>query len=258
MDDLFLFKIYFLLVEIVSIPLAFYLEGKRKKTLPQAQPYKWGFFIGCTGLAFAPVAMFSLYHVIFLGIRDLAFLVVGFLWPACMSLFGAYTIKRRRWAWVLGTILSLNPILWGINGFYLRNRWAEFRIEAGANLRSPSQVSVRDLLNRLNGWQRIGVVLSVLWVFFVCGYSVYEYVRGGSGTRYLIEMVRADNMPFSKPPSFEDFDQKPRIKVGFLFAAIVGPLALVWGMADLVIIAARWIVVLFHWIAAGFRKKSGG
>jgi hypothetical protein len=111
--------------------------------------------------------------------------------------------------------------------------------------------------NRLNGWQRIGVVLSALWVLFVCGYSVYEYVQGGSSTRYLIEMVRADNMPFGKAPSFEDFDQKPRINVGLLFAAIVGPLALAWAMADLVIIAVRWIVVLFRWIAAGFGKKRG-
>lgn len=112
-------------------------------------------------------------------------------------------------------------------------------------------------VGQLNGWQRIGLVLSVLWVCFVCGYSAYEYVQGGSGTRYLIEMVRTDNMPFSNPPSFEDFVQKPRLNVGLLIVAIIGPLAFVWAMADLVVVAVRWVLVIVRWIVAGFRKKNG-
>lgn len=102
---------------------------------------------------------------------------------------------------------------------------------------------------RLSGWQRIGVVLSLLWVVFVCGYSVYEYVRAERGTQYFIEMVRADGKPFSHPPSFEDFVQKPRIKLGLLFSAIVLPPAAAW--------AITWLfAVTFRWVAAGFRKNG--
>ena len=32
-------------------------------------------------------------------------------------------LKYNKYAFLIATIISLNPLLWIINGFYLRNRW---------------------------------------------------------------------------------------------------------------------------------------
>jgi hypothetical protein len=39
---------------------------------------------------------------------------------------GWFIIKRKPWAWVVGTVFSFNIFLWVINYAYGRNRWREF------------------------------------------------------------------------------------------------------------------------------------
>lgn len=46
-----------------------------------------------------------------------------------VAFFGYKIIKRKKWSWILGTIMSLNPILFIINWIYARNRWDEFTQE---------------------------------------------------------------------------------------------------------------------------------
>ncbi len=53
-------------------------------------------------------------------------LVVILSYALAIAVTHFFITKRQRWAWVIGTILQFNPILWVINGFYARNRWAEF------------------------------------------------------------------------------------------------------------------------------------
>ena len=43
-----------------------------------------------------------------------------------IAVSGWFIIQRKRWAWVVGTIASLNPLMWIINYIYGRNRWREF------------------------------------------------------------------------------------------------------------------------------------
>src|SRR5205807_1133780 len=46
----------------------------------------------------------------------------------------------------------------------------------------------------LRGWQRIGVVLSLLWVAFTVSYAAYEIHAGNPfNTNLLVEMVPAGN-----------------------------------------------------------------
>lgn len=50
---------------------------------------------------------------------------------------GVAILKMSRWALLMGTIGSLNPILWIINGIYLKSRWSHRRLigeEAAAEL----------------------------------------------------------------------------------------------------------------------------
>lgn len=40
---------------------------------------------------------------------------------------------------------------------------------------------------RLNGWNRIGIVLSILWVLFLAGVGWVSYAKGGGG--YFVETI---------------------------------------------------------------------
>jgi hypothetical protein len=48
------------------------------------------------------------------------------MWLALSAVSGWFIIQRKRWAWVGGTILSFNILVWIINYIYGRNRWGEF------------------------------------------------------------------------------------------------------------------------------------
>lgn len=63
--------------------------------------------------------------------------VVGALLLVLNIWLGAAILSMSRWAFLLGTIASLNPILWVINGIYLKNRWNHPRVvgvEAAAEI----------------------------------------------------------------------------------------------------------------------------
>lgn len=115
-----------------SIPIAFQLEKKLKEHLPRTRPYKWGFFFGCINMACAPLALLMLF-LIPEGGDDAAIGLLLFIYFGVLTLCGYFIIKRKRWAWVVGTILQFNIISWIINGVYQKNRWCEFKSEE-ANL----------------------------------------------------------------------------------------------------------------------------
>lgn len=117
----------FLLIAIPAIVAAEILERRRKsRSTVHSLPYTWGYFQGCYGLIMGLGALIA--SPIALVVEDaepgawLIWLALAALWlPA-----GYFVIKRRRWAWVVHTIASLNPLWWIINTIYARRRWAEF------------------------------------------------------------------------------------------------------------------------------------
>ena len=52
------------------------------------------------------------------------FIVWGTLF-AISAVAHYFIIKRNKWAWIIGGILELNPVLWVTNYMYLKNRWVE-------------------------------------------------------------------------------------------------------------------------------------
>lgn len=107
--------------------IAFSMEVRRAELQPNTRPYTWGLFQGLAGLASG---------VVLLGIAVIAALFVPASAPETMGLAllmitfysipGYFVLKRKRWAWVVLTVASLNPLVWIINGIYGKNRWAEF------------------------------------------------------------------------------------------------------------------------------------
>jgi len=117
------------IVVIVSFVVSGKLETARKSRSPNTRPYRWGYFIGSVWLGQAALALLMLYSAA--SFPDIAgpalMLALNFTLGAAA---GSYIIQRQRWAWVLGTILTLNPVLWIAHFIYVRNRWAEFKEES--------------------------------------------------------------------------------------------------------------------------------
>jgi len=88
---------------------------------------------------------------------------------------------------------------------------------------------------RLNGWQRIGVILSALWIVFILSFAVYE-LRFGS--RYLL---------FIGPVTFESFTiyqdkmEWSRILLGRVVATALLPIPFFWLVAYGFVYALRWV-----------------
>ena len=110
---------------LVALPAAIVsseLEARRKKRVGDTElPYAWGYFQGVSGLLLGCWALVLAMFADDSGILVLA----GIVWAPS----GYFVIKRRKWAWVLHTIASLNPLWWIVNTIYGRNRWAEFDLD---------------------------------------------------------------------------------------------------------------------------------
>jgi hypothetical protein len=122
--------LYTILAIVGSIFTASALEKRLKSRTPATRPYRWGFYVGTMGIACAPIALLTILGAIVAGRNRnwipfgecLAFAVFFIVHTVC----GWFIIRRKRWAWVLGTIFSCNIFVWIINYNYGRNRWGEF------------------------------------------------------------------------------------------------------------------------------------
>lgn len=121
-----IFMFFVLIVAVIAIPVSFSLEKNRKSFEPNASSYKWGFFNGCLNFGVAaPISVLLVVAALF-GDPDVAGEILFYAgFSAFLSSCGWFIIKRKRWAWVCGTFLALNPIAWIINGTYAYNRWKE-------------------------------------------------------------------------------------------------------------------------------------
>ncbi len=157
-DITLLAGVYFIGAVIISLLAAFWLDLRLKSLLPTNGPYLWGFFFGSICfLACFPLAALSALEAIRAALSG--------KWAACSvhevstlvfaanALCGWFILRRKRWAWALGTFLGpisafpalrdllgpdpvflsfLGCIIWPVNYVYGRNRWTEFRIQASA------------------------------------------------------------------------------------------------------------------------------
>lgn len=112
----------------------------------------------------------------------------------------------------------------------------------------------------MNGWQRIGVVLSILWVITTLSYAIYERYAGDDSAKLLVEIVIIDAKtgasrplpPPHDPPTWDDIRPvnpqerlEPRLPIWRLGTVIIAPLMLGWALVYL-------CLFVFRWIAAGF------
>ncbi|HEY2377924.1 MAG TPA: hypothetical protein VGH98_18265 [Gemmatimonadaceae bacterium] len=111
----------------VNAVASFWLEKKRKARMPGTKPYTWGIYVGltsmfwgtllCVGTVVMALAAQSRYMVSIIVFA----MFVG--WVHAWS--GYYTIQRRRTAFVVATLISLNFVWWIANTIYGWKRWSE-------------------------------------------------------------------------------------------------------------------------------------
>jgi hypothetical protein len=84
--------------------------------------FGWWDFQGWAGLVLGPLAIAnSLSHVP----------AAAWTMIAINTMFAVMIIRYNKLFFLVGTVLSCNPILWIINGFYLRRRWDHPQINGG-------------------------------------------------------------------------------------------------------------------------------
>jgi drug/metabolite transporter (DMT)-like permease len=118
----------FLVLAIVAVILfapfvCAYLMNKRlNKKHPEFKSFFWGYYSAFALLVFQPFLVAGQLHN-----ADLSVLRFGVTFCFLITLpFSVMTIFRKRIGFILLTIITLNPILWIINGVYIKNRWNEF------------------------------------------------------------------------------------------------------------------------------------
>lgn len=97
------------------------------------------------------------------------------------------------------------------------------------------------LLSRLNGWHRIGVVASTLWIIFIALFAFREVsVLDPSQSGYLTDWVESD-----KPPILEGnyylIEADRKLRLWKVFLAMVVPIILLW-LGGFVV---AWVVDVF-------------
>jgi hypothetical protein len=122
------------------------------------------------------------------------------------------------------------------------------------------------MLSRTNGWQRIGIVLSVVWLIAACS-LVFLVTTSHSGAGPFLSISSAHCQPGA--PQIPSSQKHLRLSEAILGCSekyivpetqsinwlstlvfLFCPILLVWGLAFA-------LVLTFRWVAAGFRKRSG-
>lgn len=116
-------------IGVPSLILAIWHGGIWDAKSPEKLGFKWGYFVIYNTLI-NNVLLFG--FLIFAGIDEesIGLFLFGMAALAVSFAVAYFSVQRQRWALILSTLLSLNPLWMLINIFYLKNRWGEFQSES--------------------------------------------------------------------------------------------------------------------------------
>lgn len=101
------------------------IDVEFKELSPKSKPYIWGYFFG---ILYFMIGIFILCFAIFSFLNNKIDYVI-FIWliPVFFNtVLGIKVINRGDKAFTIATVLTLNPIIWVINYFYMKNRYDDF------------------------------------------------------------------------------------------------------------------------------------
>lgn len=116
--------VFLVLWFLASLWLAHRKDAELNRRLPDTLSYKWGYFLGYSGVIGAVGLAVSAVGVLLAGVGDGWSLAV-LAWALLFGVASYGVLQRRRWGWLFHIPLSLNPGLWAFNSVYASNRWRE-------------------------------------------------------------------------------------------------------------------------------------
>tara|TARA_B100000795_G_scaffold49422_1_gene32456 strand:+ start:195 stop:599 length:405 start_codon:yes stop_codon:yes gene_type:complete len=125
-----IYELLYYLVVIGLIILIYFiaknLNTNHRKKFLNHQDYVWGYFQGVGAMIFGTLyGLFYLYLLISLSAELLTIVIVSSL-SSITVILGYLVCKKSKQAIIWATVFSLNPVLWIINFFYIKNRRGDF------------------------------------------------------------------------------------------------------------------------------------
>jgi hypothetical protein len=155
-----------LAVAAVSLVAALFHNSKWKnRGMNGENLYKlgfvWGFFtIYSTVIGYSLFLLVLLYFGLTGNNANLESTAAVFAVLTCFLVVAWYALKRRVWALILLTLMSLNGIWMVVNFAYFRNRWDEFKQENAARKAGKNQSA--EALPNANGGRVSGGNVGIL------------------------------------------------------------------------------------------------
>lgn len=109
---------------LVSLKLAHRKDAELNQLLPETLSYKWGYFLGYSGVIGAAGIAVTAAAVLVAGLGG-GWLLAVLAYALLFGLASYGVLMRRKWGWLFHIPLSLNPGLWAFNSVYASNRWQE-------------------------------------------------------------------------------------------------------------------------------------
>lgn len=144
---------------LFSVPAALTMNDSLHKKIPSLKSFAWGYYVAIMGAlsgAAGTLMSFSNASQAYGGSSDN--FALG-MFSLTIAVVHTLMIRRSKWAWVAGIILQLNPILWIVNGIYLKNRWSE--------MSGPSIDLTKIKLSQQSLGNRTLIAGSIFWLLVV-------------------------------------------------------------------------------------------
>ena len=97
------------------------------------------------------------------------------------------------------------------------------------------------------GWIRLGIVLSAVWLLTICAIAAYEYFIAPPPDAHWFVSYVPGTKPNPEPPSPYVIWDVPSLKGGTFFQVLLLPLVVGWSVIPLI----AWAV---SWVRSGFRS----
>jgi len=102
------------------------IDAEFKEWSPKSNPYVWGYLMGILYFMFGIAILCLFIHTFLNKEADLIMLPISLI-PVYINIaIGIKVINRSEKAFMIATVFTLNPIIWVINYFYMKNRYDDF------------------------------------------------------------------------------------------------------------------------------------
>ena len=116
--------IVLILVHMVIYYIALTMNNKHLLRHPEYKSYVWGYFTGVVTIVWGIILFIVCLSLLFLNV-DIGPINTTLFYSAFLIFYtalGYFVCSKEKWAFIILTILWINPIIWVTNYFYIKRR----------------------------------------------------------------------------------------------------------------------------------------